>query len=163
MRKTLAAFVLLLAFGLSGCRVREGDDPPTAPSSADIAITVAPNPLRLLVTCPSGNPYCFGSLDATVTLQETAGVGGRVEFCDVGIRNVTLNRTETSVRLGSDWFRAQAGTDRIEANGRLAVRPVVQGYPFLAGARPQIEIALDLQFMDDRGNTVRESVRVPVE
>ncbi|HET7745925.1 MAG TPA: hypothetical protein VFM29_01410 [Vicinamibacteria bacterium] len=161
MRKTLFS-LLVLVLALPGCQIREGDDGPTAPSSADLTITVVPNPLRLLVTCPPGNAYCFGSLDATVTLQETAGVGGRVEYCDVAIRNVTLSRTETTVRLAAEWFRAQAGTDRIEANGRLSVRPVVEGYPWLAGARPVIEILLDLQFQDDRGNTVRESLRVPV-
>jgi hypothetical protein len=152
------AIIALAAF--SGCHVNYVD--PVQPTLAVIGVAVAPDPLRLLVTCPPGNTNCFGSLDATVTIAESGGLGGRVEFIDVIIYNVILARNESHVRLDTAWLRAQAGTDRIEANGRMALRPTVQGYPFPVGQPPQLEIVLGVRFLDDRSNVVESVKRVPL-
>ena len=106
MRTSL--FILLAAALSAGCKIHY-EDPPQIPA-ASVAITVAPDPLRLLVTCPPGNSNCFGSLDATVALVESAGLGGRVEYVDVSLYNVIAARNDSQVRLGADWFQAQAGT-----------------------------------------------------
>jgi hypothetical protein len=157
MRTTLALIALA---ALTGCRVHYED--PVQPTNAVIAIAVAPDPLRLLVTCPPGNTNCFGSLDATVTVQETGGLGGRVEFVDVILYNVVEARNESHVRLGTDYLRANAGTDRIEGNGRLALRAVVEGYPFPVGQRPQIEFVIGVRFLDDMAHVVEQVRRVPL-
>ena len=158
MRTPLA--IIALAAAVSGCRVHYED--PVRVDQAVVTVTVAPDPLRLLVTCPPGNTNCFGSLDATVTLAENAGLGGRVEYVDVTLYNVITARNDSYIRLGPDWLRQQAGTDRIEANGRLAVRPVIQGYPFPVNQRPQLEIVLAVRFVDDRGNVLEPTRRVPL-
>jgi hypothetical protein len=159
MRRLLA--ILAMGMAAAGCKIHYAD--PVQPTLAVIAVTVAPDPLRLLVTCPAGNTNCFGSLDATVTISESGGLGGRVEYVDVTLYNVTMARNDSQVRLGSDYLRANAGTDRIEANGRLALRPVVQGYPFPAGApRPELEIVFGVRFIDDRQNVVETTKRVPL-
>lgn len=158
MRIALAVIALV---AVTGCRVHYED--PVIATTAVVTVTVAPDPLRLLVTCPPGSTNCFGSLDATVTLTESGGLGGRVEHVDLSLYNVILARNESQIRLGADWLRQQAGTDRIEANGRLAVRPVIEGYPFPAGQpRPQLEIVLAVRFVDDRGNILEPSRRVPL-
>ena len=156
--RTALAIIALAA--LTGCRVHYQD--PVQPTLAVITVTVAPDPLRLLVTCPAGNTNCFGSLDATVTIAESGGLGGRVDYVDVTVYNVILARNDSQVRLGSDWLRGQAGTDRIEANGRLALRPVIQGYPFPVGHQPQLEFVLAVRFIDDRGNVVETNRRIPL-
>ena len=156
--RTALAFVALAA--LSGCRVHYQD--PVQPTLAVITIAVAPDPLRLLVTCPPGSTNCFGSLDATVTVAESGGLGGRVEFMDVVIYNVIMARQDAHIRLDPAWLRAQAGTDRIEANGRLSLRPVIEGYPFPVGQQPQLEIHLGVKFLDDRSNVIETVKRVPL-
>ena len=154
------ALALIAVAALTGCRIHYED--PVQPTNAVIAVTVAPDPLRLLVTCPPGNTNCFGSLDATVTIAESGGLGGRVEYVDVTLYNVIAARNDSQVRLGADYLRAQAGTDRIEGNGRMALRAVVEGYPFPVNQRPQLEIVLGVRFVDDMANVVETTRRVPL-
>jgi hypothetical protein len=158
MMRTPLAIIALTA--LAGCHVNYVD--PVQPTLSVIAVTVAPDPLRLLVTCPAGNTNCFGSLDATVSIDESGGLGGRIEFVDVIIYNVILARNDAHLRLDTAWLRQTAGTDRIEANGRLALRPTFEGYPFPVGQQPQLEIVLGVRFLDDKGNVVETVRRVPL-
>lgn len=158
MRRAFA--IIALAAAVTGCRVHYQD--PVQPTLAVITVTVSPDPLRLLVTCPPADTNCYGSLDATVTVAESGGLGGRIEFIDVVIYNVILARQDAHIRLDPAWLRQQAGTDRIEANGRLSLRPVVQGYPFPVGHQPQLEIHLGVRFIDDRSNVVEAVRRMPL-
>ena len=160
MRTTL--FILLAAAAVTGCRVHY-EDPPQVDESI-VTLSVVPDPLRMLVTCPPGNSNCFASLDATVTVSETAGLGGRIDFVDVILYNVVTTRNDSFVRLGADWLQQQAGTNRVEALGRLAVRPVIEGYPFPASQpRPQLEIRLGVRFTDDRGNEHNVTKWMPLQ
>ena len=68
----------------------------------------------------------------------------------------------SQIRLDAVYLRANAGTDRIEANGRLALRPVIEGYPYPVGQQPQLEFVIAVRFIDDRGNVVEQSRRVPL-
>ena len=159
MRTPLA--IIAVAAAVFGCRVHYED--PVVVTAANVTISVAPDPLRLLVACPPGNSNCFGSLDATVTVTESAGLGGRIEFVDVILYNVTAAKNDSFIRLGGDWLRQQAGTDRVEAGSRLAVRPVIEGYPFPAGQpRPQLEVRLGVRFVDDRANVHNVTKWVPL-
>ena len=157
MRLALAV-IALAAF--AGCHVHYVD--PVQPTLSVITLTVAPDPLRLLVTCPPGDTNCFGSLDATVTINEGGGLGGRVEFVDVTVYDVVLARNQSQIRLDAAYLRANAGTDRIEGNGRLALRPLIQGYPFPVGHQPTLEFVIAVRFVDDRGNVVETTRRVPL-
>jgi len=159
VKRVLAAALALATLG--GCRVHYPD--PVQPTLAVITVTVAPDPLRLLVTCPPGNTNCFGSLDTTVTIAESGGLGGRVEYVEVTVYNVILARNDSQIRLEPDWLRTNAGTDRIEANGRMALRPVIEGYPFPVGQQPQLEFVVAVRFIDDRGNVVEQSRRIPLQ
>ena len=157
MRTGLA---IIAAAALTGCHINYVD--PVRPTLAVITVAVTPDPLRLLVTCPAGNTNCFGSLDANVSIAEGGGLGGRVEYVDVTVYNVIHARNDSQIRLGSDYLRANAGTDRIEANGRLALRPTISGYPFPAGSTLQLEFVIAVRFIDDRGNVVETNRRVPL-
>jgi hypothetical protein len=154
------ALAIIAAATLTGCHINYVD--PVQPTLAVITVTVAPDPLRLLVTCPPGNTNCFGSLDATVTITESGGLGGRVEYVDVTIYNVIFARNDSQIRLDPTWLRANAGTDRIAANGHMALRPVIEGYPFPVGQQPQLEFVIAVRFIDDRGNVVETNRRIPL-
>jgi len=134
---------------------------PPPPTSARIELTIAPSPVPVKVDCPAPtNPaFCLASLNPTVTVKETAGIGGRINSVEVTIRNVTLARDETKITLGADWVARQAGTNRLEAKAGIGFQPVVSGYPIpAAGPRPQLRIILGVQFIDDKNNTLFQSV-----
>jgi hypothetical protein len=158
MRRSLPLFALLGLAVLPGCDARQVVQP-----TAAITITVEPNPVVIRLACLATTPppdICLASLDPTITITETGGVGGRVESIEVGIRNLGTGVDEQRITLGSDWLRAQAGTDRIEANGRIAVRPVVSGYPVRRTAASSLAFTISVRFVDDRGNVVTQSVQV---
>jgi hypothetical protein len=164
MRRILLAAALMAL----GCEDFLGRNPTSsqspAPTTAKIEVTVVPDPIPMTVTCASPpGEFCSGAIDPTVTIAETAGLGGHLNFVEIVVRNVTASKDESRVMLDSSAISRQVGTNRIEAMGRLAFRPVVTGYPVPAsGPRPQLSIVLTVQFADDKGNVLTETARVNV-
>ena len=132
-RETAFIAAVALAIALPACEYFEKGPttpaPSPSPATAALSITVAPDPLKILWVCPIADTYCFGSLDSTVTVTETAGVGGRVDNVDFTVRDSVLGIELTTLHLSSEDIRVKAGTNRIEPLGKLAVRPIVEGYP----------------------------------
>ncbi len=166
LHRTVAVALFVLAAG--GCDWAKSTDPtpsptPTpAPNSAHIDLTITPTPIPVKVDCPAPtNPdFCLASFSPRVTVQETAGLGGRINSVEVTLRNVTLARDETKVTLDAAWVARQAGTNRLEAKAGIAFEPVVSGYPIPAtGPRPQLRIILAVQFIDDKNNTLFPSAQ----
>jgi len=167
MVKRTLVFVVLAAALSPGCQFFEktpsAPAPSPSPTSAALSIAVAPDPLKILWVCPVVDTNCYGSLDSTVTISETAGVGGRVDSVEFVLRDAVLGNALTQLSLSSDEIKTRAGTNRIEAMGKLAVRPIVEGYPLPKSTpRPQIAIDVSVQVTDDKGNVVRQTKRVPV-
>lgn len=160
-----SSVVLLLALLTAACdfaKTTTQPSPSPPPTSAHIELTITPSPVPVHVDCPAPtNPdFCLASFNPTVTVVETAGVGGRINSVEVTLRNVTLGRDETKVTLGADWVARQAGTNRLEARAGIGFQPVVSGYPIpAAGPRPQLRIILGVQFIDDKNNTLFQSVQ----
>jgi hypothetical protein len=158
---------LALASALPACEYFEKGptDPAASPSpgTAALTITVAPDPLRVLWVCPVSDSYCYGSLDSTVTVTETAGVGGRVDSVDFTARDSLLGVELTTLHLSSEDIKTKAGTNRIEPMGKIAVRPIIEGYPIRNNVpRPSLNIDISVQATDDKGNVVKQTKRVPV-
>lgn len=156
-----AAVSALFAFAAVSCDWAKSTDPtpsPTpTPASAHIELTITPSPIPVKVDCPAPtNPdFCLASFSPRVTVQETAGLGGRINSVEVTLRNVTLAKDESKVTLDAAWVARQAGTNRLEAKAGIAFEPVVSGYPIpAAGPRPQLRIILAVQFVDDKNNTL---------
>ena len=156
----------LMAAVLPACEYFEkGPTPVTSPipGAAALSITVAPDPLKILWVCPVSDTYCYGSLDSTVTVTETAGVGGRVDNVDFTVRDALLGIELTTLHLSSEDIKAKAGRNRIEPSGKLAVRPIVEGYPVRNNIpRPSLNIDISVQVTDDKNNVVKQTKRVPV-
>ena len=161
MRRALLPLVLVL--GLAGCE----EERPTAPSTAVVAMSVSPTPVPVRVACQEvvpGQPppaNCFISLDPTITLSETGGVGGRAETIDVIVRDLATGQEQTRVTLDRAWIVGNAGTDRVDPFGRLAFQAVVRDYPIPYG-RPNLAVILSVRFVDDRGNVLLPSVQINV-
>src|SRR6185436_6535702 len=168
--KRETAFIAALAFAavLPGCEYFDKSPttpaPSPSPATAALSITVAPDPLKILWVCPIADMYCFGSLDLTGMVNETAGDGGRVDSVDFTVRDALLGIELTTLHLSTDDIRTKAGTNRIEPMGKLAVRPIVEGYPVRKDLpRPNLNIDISVQVTDDKNNVVRQTKRVPVQ
>jgi hypothetical protein len=160
-RASVVLLFALLAIACDFAKTTTQPSPSPPPTSAHIALSIAPAPVPVKVDCPAPtNPaFCLASLSPTVTVKETAGVGGRINSVEVTIRNVTLARDETKVTLDAAWVARQAGTNRLEAKAGIGFQPVVSGYPIpAAGPRPQLRIILGVQFIDDKNNSLFQSV-----
>lgn len=157
MRRAPSVVLIVLALLLPACSTEE----PTGPTSAALTIEVTPTPVVVRLRCaPGGVPPCFVSLDPTVTLRETAGVGGRMESLEVTVRDLGTS-SENKITLGRDWIVSQAGTDRIDAMGTRSFRPVVNDYP-IQGTRPNFALIMGVRFVDDEGNVLTPSVQINV-
>jgi hypothetical protein len=160
MRRALP--LLVLSLGLVACEERT----PVA-SSASVSITVTPTPVPVRLACPAlvpgqpPPPNCFISLDPTITITETAGVGGRLDSIDVTVRDLATGQDQTRLTLDRTWIVGQAGTDRVEPFGSIAFRPVVTDYPIPYG-RPNLAVILSVRFVDDKGNVLLPSVQINV-
>jgi hypothetical protein len=166
-RETAFIAAVAIAMALPACEYFErGPTTPAAspsPGTAALTITVAPDPLKILWVCPIADTYCFGSLDSTVTVTETAGIGGRVDNVDFTVRDAVLGIELTTLHLSSEDIKTKAGTNRIEPMGKLAVRPIVEGYPVKNNIpRPSLNIDISVQVTDDKNNVVKTTKRVPV-
>jgi hypothetical protein len=167
-RETAFIAAVAIAMALPACEYFDkGPTTPAAspsPATAALTITVSPDPLKILWVCPIADTYCFGSLDSTVTVTETAGVGGRVDNVDFTVRDALLGIELTTLHLSSEDIKAKAGSNRIEPMGKLAVRPIVEGYPVKKEIpRPSLNIDISVQVTDDKNNVVKSTKRVPVQ
>lgn len=153
---------MVLSLGLAACEERT----PVA-ASASVSITVTPTPVPVRLACPAvvpGQPppaNCFLSLDPMVSVNETAGVGGRVETIDVRVRDLATGQDQTHVTLDRTWLIGQAGTDRVDPFGSIAFQAVVRDYPIPYG-RPNLAVILGVRFVDDKGNVLSPSVQINV-
>jgi hypothetical protein len=160
MRRAISLLALVLS--LAACEERT----PVA-SSAVVSITVTPTPVPVRLACQEvvpgqpPPPNCFISLDPTITISETAGVGGRLESIDVAVRDLATGQDQTRLTLDRAWIVGQAGSDRVDPFGSIAFRPVVNNYPIPYG-RPNLAVILTVRFVDDKGNVLLPSVQINV-
>jgi hypothetical protein len=161
MRRAL--LVMVASLGLASCT----EDPTPVASSAVVTLNVTPVPVPVRLACPAlvpgqpTPPNCFLSLDPTVTVAETAGVGGRLESLEVIVRDLGTGAEQTRITLDRAWILGQVGSDRIDAFGSVAFRPVVNDYPIPYG-RPNLAVVMGVRFVDDRGNVLTPSVQINV-
>ncbi len=137
-----------------------GNSTPTVPggiSRAAITVTVAPNPIT--ATQDATTFAATGSY--TITLKETAGLGGEVQFI-----NSTVYDPSTGAQAALNYFDSTdlvvyQGTKRIEANGELTLQQSVR-YT-LADHSKAADLVVSMQFKDDRTNLDFASLLVKIQ
>jgi len=155
-RRLVSLFALLAtAAVLPAC----GNSAPTLPSGvlrAAIQITVTPSPI------PGVLNTLTGSVTATylITLTETAGLGGQVIFV-----SSTVLDPLTGAQVVVNYYDANdlvvfVGTQNIPASGTLGV-PQSVTY-ILPDYRTAANLTIAVQFKDNRGNLINQSILVTV-
>jgi Flp pilus assembly protein TadG len=138
------ATALLVASGCGGDK--NTPTTPSAPKQANITVTASPNPATASTCSPlcvatNGNSYQF-RVTGTLTIQETAGVGGNVDSIVSG--GISLTSADVTQR---------SGTSRVAASGSL-VFPL--NFVFGAADNPNASrstvFPITVTFTDDRGN-----------
>ncbi len=156
------AACLLVPALLAGALVGPGcgSSTPTVPgniSRAAITVTVEPNPVAasqnattLVVTAPY-----------TITLKETAGLGGEVQFISSAVYDPS-----TGGQVGLNYYDSTdlvvyQGSKRIEANGTLTLQQSVT-YT-LADHSKAADLVVSMQLKDDRTNLDFSSLLVKIQ
>jgi hypothetical protein len=123
----------------------------SAPRGAAITVTLSPNPVTLTVCSPNPCQLPNGRLfrwrlQGTLTIQETAGIGGTVDSITVTAFNPQSVVTAANIVQRS-------GTNHVPALGTLII-PLTFNYGLVdnADARRQIVLPYLVRFTDDRGN-----------
>jgi hypothetical protein len=143
--------VSLFLLAAVACGGSDGSTAPT-PTQANISVTLSPNP----VTATDCSPTCQGadgrlfrwSAQGSLTIRETAGIGGNVN-------SITVTAFNPEAVYTSDVIVRMAGTNRVAAHGMLVV-PISFGYGLVdnANASRQVVLPYVVQLTDDRGNQV---------
>ena len=154
------ACVLAVAL-VSGCGGSSGTgttDAPLAPSAAvqlpQAALVVT---IQVAPVTPGSEPETHVA-SWTITIRETAGVAGTVNFVNTTVRDAASGAgagPSDVVALDRDQVIAAAGTDRIEGGGSLKVPEKLQ-YSLLSGGQ-KVALTSVVQLTDDNGHIVSGS------
>jgi hypothetical protein len=143
------AVTVAVLLGLAGC---SGGGGTTSPTTAVLAATHAPNPIRATACPPASCGPLLGELEAAASLnvRETAGVGVMVETVAL-----TFRMADGRVRQGEMDAAAvarAAGSSRVAAGGSLTI-PVAMHFTPGTGVLPGV-LTVAANFTDERGNRV---------
>jgi hypothetical protein len=155
-----ASWVLGLLLAGSGCGF-EGDlptttkppSPPVPPTQAGIALSLSSSPIDAVVAVDGGAPW---GAEWTVTVQETAGIGGNIDFVRATLADsngASIAETELDV----DAVSAQLGGSNHIRGGSKQEILMNLNFDFPAETASG-DLRVSLQLRDDRGNTIAAAV-----
>jgi len=125
---------------------------------------VLPNP----ATAAACNPACIAPnsglafpfrFSATLTIQETGGVGGNVDF--VNVTGQHGGRTFGTINFGSDLIVQRVGTNHVSARGTLSFAFSIDFDNQDGSTHDRLETA-NIQLTDDRGNRITSTIQFNV-
>jgi len=155
-RRRLALVALLVTTALLPACNGSTPSLPSGVLRSAIQITVNPNPI------PATLNTLTGSVTASyqITVAETAGLGGQLIFV-----SSTVLDPLTGAQVVVNYYDANdlvvfVGTQNIAANGTLLV-PQSVTY-ILPDYRTAANLTIAVQFKDDRGNLINQSILVTV-
>ena len=148
--------ILLAAVILPSC---EQDNPSGLPPNVTrsvIIVRVDPSPVDGVQNTLNGAV----SAAYIVQIRELAGLGGDVRFI-----NSTVFDPDTGFQVAVNFFDSDSlkvfvGDSRIEPNGELDVAQTAN-YA-LPDFRVEADLTVAVQFQDDRGSVVNQSILVPI-
>jgi hypothetical protein len=154
--RLLVPALLGVALLAPGC----GNTTPTIPGGigrAAITVTVAPNP----ITATEDATTFAVTASFTITLKETAGLGGEVQFISAAVYDPSSGGQVALNYYDSTDLVVYQGTKRIEANGELTLQQSVT-YT-LADHSKAAELVVSTQLKDDLTNLVFGSLLAKIQ
>ena len=125
---------------------------PAPPPAARAVVTLDITPASP-VAQPTGDPMFPWRVSWTLTLRETAGLGGNVNFVDVSFVNSFGFQVPNALNYGASEIIQRAGTNHIAARGQLQV-PLSMVYRADGFGGRTITLTNAVSFTDDRGNSM---------
>jgi hypothetical protein len=160
MRRFMIALPLVV--GLAGC----GDDnnSPASPSSPSPATSATPEPTIAVVTATSNPSLVFASASSdpaytwqiswVLSVQESAGIAGRLDFLQVTIADQQV------LVLNAAGIAATAGSSSVSARGTLQI-PLTLLYTLPDGGK-LANVTTTINFTDARGNVIVTSAQLRI-
>jgi hypothetical protein len=154
-RKPLLGAVALAASLLSGC----GNNNNTITSIPRAALTVSVDPAPV----PPSQNVLTGvvSIGYKIHVTETAGLGGIMQFVSSSVYDPTTGQLLSLTYFDGDDLVVFVGTKRINPGETLTV-PQTMSYA-LPDLSKNATLVINVQMLDDRDNTINQSVLVKVE
>jgi len=133
---------------------------PPPPSKARIAIAISPNPV--IAELATDSEFLF-RYEFTVTVSETGGVGGNVNFINETVTISTSGGQLSPLNRGAGDVIRSAGTNHVKPGSKLVV-PL--GTLLTVRGIGEVMSNIDLDFKDDLGNAMTASadftIRLPM-
>jgi hypothetical protein len=123
-------------------------------------VTVDPNPV---IWVPAGTG-CTTQPDLavwTVTIRETAGLSGNVNFINVTSRSKTTGLESNTLNYSATDVTSRAGTNHVNGNGQLSLRIGICS-TIASSAGRQRSVTQVVNFTDDRGNLMNISTEFDI-
>ena len=102
------------------------------------------------------------TMDPTITVTESAGVGGQMVSMAVSVRDLATQAEKFIVVLDHNWIITNTGGDRVEARTAKSFHVVVQDYPLPFSTRPNLTLVMGARLVDDKGNEITPGLRVDI-
>jgi len=152
MRKRLCACISVLA--AMSCTGKSTLTLPT-PTQANITLTVSPSPATAAICCGDSDFPYYATVTGTLTIQETAGIGGNIDIVSVG----GIGATSSAVNYEASSIVRLVGTNRVGGKGSFVV-PLSWDTGLLNpnAGRPFV-LSVYVALIDDRGNHVNAATQ----
>ena len=156
--RTMTALAGVCAIVIAGCGGGGSTSAPSAPiatptpqaTRAEVTLTVSP---PTLVAKPNNDRTYPWLVEWTLVLRETAGLGGNVNYVNVGFVNSFGFETPSALNYGASQIIQRAGTNHVGARGQLQI-PLSMVYRADGFGGRTITLKNALSFTDDRGNAM---------
>ena len=125
--------------------------PPPAATQAVVSVEITPTSP---VAQPTGDATYPWRVDWTVVLHETAGLGGNVNFVNVGFVNSFGFEAPGVLNYGASEVVDHAGTNHLAARGQLQI-PLSMIYRADGFGGRTITLKNTVDFTDDRGHNMK--------
>jgi hypothetical protein len=154
--RTLGSLGLLLSLGLVGCN---DTGTITTGTAANLVVTVTPDPI---ISTNSLNPT-IADYDAqwSVTITETAGVGGNLMFVTANLYDPNTGAQGGHTSLDANDLLVLAGESHLPAKGTLKVQQTLSYR--LPSRGKQALLSVEVEMKDDNGNLLDPAVLVQVQ
>jgi hypothetical protein len=160
MRRFLIALPLVV--GLAGCG--DDNDSPSSPSTPNPSASATPEPTIAVVVATS-NPSLVGAavspdpaytwqISWVLAVQETAGIGGRLNFLQVTIADQQV------LVLTAEGIAAAAGSNSVSAKGSLQI-PLTLRYTLPDGGK-LANVTTTINFTDSKSNVIVTSAQLRI-